>query len=96
MARSSAALLKCYDCIGTDCLDEKLCSDSDDACVKNFVGGVTISKGCGLASSANNCDAGITGICTCTADLCNAAVRGMAASALTLFGLAAASIYYFV
>ena len=36
--RSSDALLKCYDCIGTDCSDEKTCSDSDDACIKNFAG----------------------------------------------------------
>ena len=36
--RSSTALLKCYDCVGSDCRDEKTCSDSYDACIKNFVG----------------------------------------------------------
>ena len=46
---------------------------------------MTVSKGCGLASSASNCADGETGICTCSTDLCNAAVRpGTAASALIL------------
>ena len=36
--RDSTALLKCYDCVGSDCRDEKTCSNSQDACIKNFVG----------------------------------------------------------
>ena len=56
---------------------------------------MTISKGCGLASTANSCADGITGTCACATDLCNAAVRPgttTTASALTLFGLTAADL----
>ena len=58
---------------------------------------MTINKGCGLASSAYNCADGETGVCTCSTDLCNAAVRpGTAASALILLlSLAAAALNVF-
>ena len=94
---SSGSGLKCFICVGSICLNETTCSNSEDSCIKSFAGektnlsrnmatlitnthmhtgGEIVFKGCGLGSTATNCDdAGGTGIgtCACSSDLCNGA-----------------------
>ena len=35
---SGTGLLKCYICVGSICLNETTCSNSEDSCIKSFAG----------------------------------------------------------
>ena len=35
---TGTGLLKCYICVGSICLNETTCSNSEDSCIKSFAG----------------------------------------------------------
>merc|ERR1711941_151045 len=81
--------LKCYNCAGEDCTTELECPSDSDACLKATasLGGLSsTTKSCGLKAVEANCGES-NGVCACTTDLCNAAVKPGAGtlSAVILF-----------